>query len=284
MHSYLVDYEGKVIGCYSSFNSAESFILSCLQNNFMKDFALIHKIRENSCFKIKTKKITLDNSSKSHKKEMLNKTCRLTGFNCKNTFSNSNSESDISSSLSYESSTENITSTVASSDSNKVSNTSIGSIISSLAHKSEQVLDLKTKNIHIDYTNPVVLEMAKQKIDLQHKINLLKKQKEKIEESKNIYENDLKLYKMFKQSKESNLQFEIPELFIKKYEIMEKLNNDNVLTWENFIKNYQHENYYGDYFSSNSYEDMFINNSESVNEDNNNDSINEEFNINTNSD
>ena len=59
MHSYIVDYEGNVIGSYSSFTSAESFILSCLQNKFMKDFALIHTIRKNSCFRIKTKKITL---------------------------------------------------------------------------------------------------------------------------------------------------------------------------------------------------------------------------------
>jgi hypothetical protein len=79
---------------------------------------------------------------------------------------------------------------------------------------------------------------------------------------------------------------------------MEKLNDDNSLTWDNFTKKYSHENYYGDYFSSNSYEDMFINN-EPIGCDNfaefdNNtdidkcanktDSINEEYNINTESD
>jgi hypothetical protein len=281
MHSYLVDYEGKVIGCYSNFTSAESFILSCLQNKFMKEFALIHTIRENSCFRIKTKKVTLD---KSYKKEMLNKTCKLNGFNCKNTFSNS--ESDImSSSLSYESSTEIITS-----ESDKNSSSCTNSISS--PQKESSILDIKSEpfvvsnkqTIQIDYSNPVILEMAKQKIDLQHKINILKKQKEKIEESKNVYENDLKLYKIFKQSKESDVNFKVPELFIKKYEIMEKLNCDNILSWENFIKNYQHDNYYGDYFSSNSYEDMFVNNSDSTNDNNSDDSIDEEFNINTESD
>ena len=281
MHSYLVDYDGKIIGCYSSFTSAETFILSCLQNNFMKDFALIHAIRENSCFRIKTKKITLN---KSYKKEMLNKTCKLNGFNCKNTFSNS--ESDImSSSLSYESSTEIITSESdknSSSCSNSVSSSENESSISEF--KSEPLVASNKQSIQIDYANPVVLEMAKQKIDLQHKINILKKQKEKIEESKNVYENDLKLYKIFKQSKDSDVNFKVPELFIKKYEIMEKLNCSNMLTWENFIKNYQHDNYYGDYFSSNSYEDMFVNNSDSTNDDNSEDSISEEFIINTESD
>ena len=294
MHSYIVDYEGKVIGSYSSFTSAESFILSCLQNKFMKDFALIHTIRKNSCFRVKTKKITLDIS---YKKEMLNKTCKLNGFNCKNTFSNS--ESDIlSSSLSYESSTEIMTSTCASSESNKKQNTSINSISDTIFIKPatfvgdimDPLLREKTsmsgftQAIQIDYSNPVILDMAKQKIELQHKINILKKQKEKIEESKNVYENDLKLFKIFKQSKESDVNFKIPELFIKKYEIMEKLNSDNILSCENFLKNYQHDTYYGDYFSSNSYEDMFINNSDSSNEDNKEDSINEEFNINTDSD
>ena len=277
MHSYLVDYEGKIIGCYSSFTSAESFILSCLQNKFMKDFALIHTIRENSCFRIKTKKVTLD---KSCKKEMLNKTCKLNGFNCKNTFSNS--ESDImSSSASYESSTEIMTSTCMSSESNKKPNTSIDSTSDTISNKPVPFVATNTKTINVDYSNPVVLEMAKQKIDLQHKINILKKQKEKIEESKNVYENDLKLYKIFNQSKESDVNFKVPELFLKKYEIMERLNCDNMLTWENFIKNYQHDNYYGDYFSSNSYEDMFVNNSDSTNGDNSEDGIDEEFNIKT---
>ena len=184
MHSYIVDYEGKVIGSYSSFTSAESFILSCLQNKFMKDFALIHTIRKNSCFRMKTKKITLDIS---YKKEMLNKTCKLNGFNCKNTFSNSESDimssSDMmSSSLSYESSTEIMTSTCASSESDKKSKLSINSTADTISTKHipcvgdimDPLLRGKTyvsgftQAIQIDYSNPVILDMAKQKIELQH--------------------------------------------------------------------------------------------------------------------
>lgn len=128
----------------------------------------------------------------------------------------------------------------------------------------------------VDYNNPAVLEMAKQKIELQHKINLLKTQKKKIEESKNTFTNDLKLFDLFTNSLKKDPKFIIPEIFIKKFEIMTKLKQDNKLTWEDFIKEYQHENFYNDYFGLNSYEEMFIN---SDSED-----ISEEIEINSTSD
>ena len=56
-----------------------------------------------------------------------------------------------------------------------------------------------------------------------------------MEEVKNVYENDLKMFYLFKQTQESNDQFEIPELFINKYKIMHQLDTDNKLTLENFI-------------------------------------------------
>ena len=121
--------------------------------------------------------------------------------------------------------------------------------------------------------------MAEQKIILQHKINLLKKKKEKIEESKNVYNNDLKLFNIFKECKDLDPTFEIPELFTTKYIIMEKLNNNNELSWENFIKNNKTDNNYNEYFSSNSYEDMFVNNLHSTTDNDNNTC--EEFHIKT---
>ena len=60
MSSYLIEYNNKIIGTYYNYNIAETFILSCLQNNFIKDSALIHSFRNNSCYKIKTTVITLD--------------------------------------------------------------------------------------------------------------------------------------------------------------------------------------------------------------------------------
>ena len=114
-------------------------------------------------------------------------------------------------------------------------------------------------NIIYEDNSDTILQMAKQKIEIQHKINILKVQKEKIEESKRVFENDLKLFNLFNESKEKDSSFEIPELFKKKYDIMVKLNNDNKLNWSEFIKEYNTiENNYNDYFGLNNYESVFL--------------------------
>ncbi len=270
MYSYLVEYEGKIIGTYKKMYDAETFILSCLQNNYIKNFALIHTYRVNSCFKIGTRKVDLEKCV-----DTLNYK-----FNDETTYSNSSSSSESTTgTLSYESSSNSMSSNETTLNTEPKKFTPVKVMCEKVYYD-----EPAKKQVSIDYSNPVVLEMAKQKIDLQHKINLMKKQKEKIEESKNVYENDLKLFNMFRASKDSNPSFEIPELFIKKYEIMFELFLKNELTWENFIKNYQHENYYGDYFASNSYEDMFVNSIESSENSESSDDINEEFIINTESD
>ncbi len=111
----------------------------------------------------------------------------------------------------------------------------------------------------INDNDEVFLEMAKQKIDLQHKINMLKVQKEKMEESKRVYDNDVKLFNLFSESKSKDPSFKIPELFEKKYEIMDKLKESNNLSWETFTKEYKiGDNNYGDYFESNNYEELFL--------------------------
>jgi len=130
------------------------------------------------------------------------------------------------------------------------------------------------EELHIKDNNEAFLQMAKQKIDLQHKINILKNQKEKMEESKRIFENDLKLFDLFNESKQKDSFFVIPELFKKKYDIMTKLKINNNLSWNEFIKEYHiGENNYEDYFGLNNYDSVFLE-SES---DNNN--FSEEFDI-----
>jgi len=120
---------------------------------------------------------------------------------------------------------------------------------------------------------PEYKDIIQSKIDLQHDLNLLKQKKEKIEQSKNIYDNDIKLYNIFKQSKNDNPEFEIPEIFIKKFDLFEKLFKENRLSWENFVGEYKHENMYNDYFSVTYHEDIY---SEPKEE---NKSNNEEFDI-----
>jgi hypothetical protein len=74
----------------------------------------------------------------------------------------------------------------------------------------------------------------KEKAEIKNSIFELKRKKEKLEESKRVYEVDIDLFKKFKKIKESNDKFEIPEMFIEKYELMDGLEKENKLCWENF--------------------------------------------------
>ena len=114
------------------------------------------------------------------------------------------------------------------------------------------VLETFTDNNTTDTpTNNKKQEENIKKAEIQNKIFELKKQKEKLENSKNIYNVDLDLYKKFKKIKETNETFEIPEMFIDKYELMEGLEKENKLCWENF-----HELYKPKIFSTN-YDKLF---------------------------
>ena len=112
----------------------------------------------------------------------------------------------------------------------------------------------------IDYNDPKFLKLAEDKIILQHKINMLKLQKERIRESKEIYENDIKLYNKFKKELINIPNFIVPELFREKFELFKKLDNENRLDWDNFIKENTHVNTYNEHFKLNSYDETFTNN------------------------
>ena len=227
--SYFIEYNNEIIGVYDNYTAAKLFILSCLQRNFIKDHALIHKFYLNSCIKLESKIIKLDNNI-------------IKNFTDSTTFSNTDISLSNTDSL-YESSSHHKTS--------ESEQTEITKPIT--------IVDTKQSNLDND---KVFLDIANQKIELQHNINLLKKQKENMEEIKNVFENDLKIFKLFKQTKESNNDFEISELFIDKYKIMEELDIDNKLTLENFIKKFKNndknKDVYKNYFGSNSYEELFI--------------------------
>ena len=82
-------------------------------------------------------------------------------------------------------------------------------------------------------------EDTKKKIEIQNSIFELKKKKEKLEESKRVYDVNFDLYNKFKKIKEENEKFEIPEMFIDKYELMDSLEKENKLCWENFNELYE---------------------------------------------
>jgi hypothetical protein len=96
-------------------------------------------------------------------------------------------------------------------------------------------------------------KIAQQKTDMVHDINILKTKKKKLEESKKMYDNDLDLYNKFKMEK----NFKVPELFLDKYNIFEKLEKENNLSWETFRNSYKPTTYYNEDFETNEYEKIF---------------------------
>ena len=78
-------------------------------------------------------------------------------------------------------------------------------------------------------------EEVKNKMELQNSISELKKKKEKMEESKRVYEVDLDLYNKFKKILENKPDFNIPEMFIEKYQLIEGLEKENKLCLVNYI-------------------------------------------------
>ena len=109
----------------------------------------------------------------------------------------------------------------------------------------------------INMNDPKLLEIAKSKLELQHNINMLKVHKEQMEESKKVYDNDIKLFNIFSENIINDNCFVLPELFVEKYNIIKKLKEEDKLSWENFSHLYKKENYYGDYFGINDYEEYF---------------------------
>ena len=104
-----------------------------------------------------------------------------------------------------------------------------------------------------DDTQNKIKESRNNKIELMNNIHLLKKEKEKMNDSKPVYEVDLKLFNKFKTIKKENINFQIPDMFIDKYNLMLELENENKLTWENFYNMYKPTNLHT------SYSDIFNN-------------------------
>jgi hypothetical protein len=218
MYFYLVEYNNNIIGVYEDFDKANTFILSCLQNNFMKNFANILCFRANSCYYESVIKITLD------QKEPLKQSFKATNSFIKEfePIIVENKKEPLKQSFEPD-------------------------ILK------DKVITEETNTI----TNEQIEKIAKQKIEIQHNINLLKLKKEQLKESKQVYENDIKLFKLFQENKNKDPNFVIPELFEAKYKILEKLNNDNKLSWDNFYLEYKTDNDYDGYFVSNDYENNF---------------------------
>jgi hypothetical protein len=228
MTTFLIEYKNKIIGTYQDYEMAETFILSCLQNNLMTTSAKILKYKTNSCYYDNEYVITLPSASFSE------------------------------------------------------SNKSVNFIPAPVFIPASNIIPSEVQPVKkdLDLNDPKLKEIAKEKLDLQHKINLLKVHKQRIDESKKVYENDIKLYDMFSENIKNDPSFVLPDLFVDKYNIIKKLKAEDKLTWENFSSLHKKENYYGDYFGTNDYEEYFYDNKESDKSDD----IEEELDIESDSD
>lgn len=97
---------------------------------------------------------------------------------------------------------------------------------------------LSTENLD-DSTKKKIKNAREKQSKVEYNVTLLKKQKEALEESKNIFQIDYELFKKFKKLTESNTKFEIPELFLEKYKLMLELESTNNLKWETFHQQYK---------------------------------------------
>jgi len=123
--------------------------------------------------------------------------------------------------------------------------------------KRKKELEEKTKELLKDEEYQKIMQ---EKIDTKHEINELKQKKKKYEEAKNTYDCDIKLYATFQKEKEKNEQFVIPEIFSLKYELFEKLEKSNRLTFDAFYEEWEVIKPKNNYsmFGSNPYEDSFV--------------------------
>lgn len=119
----------------------------------------------------------------------------------------------------------------------------------------------KTVNTNNNILNNInkenIEKLAENKIKIQHNLNMLKKQKELIKEREQVYNTDKELFDKFNKVKTENKTFEIPELFVTKYNIFLKLKESNTLSFENFSREYNPVNNYASHFVSNNYESSF---------------------------
>jgi hypothetical protein len=130
-------------------------------------------------------------------------------------------------------------------------------------YDNEENDDILTEESEDTLTPEEKKKIIEEKSKLEYEMNLLKKKKEQIEESKKTFKVDLELYQKFKKILLDNNNFEIPELFQNKFNVFKLLDDENKLDWENFYANYEPDSIntgYNQMFSGQSArEDLFSN-------------------------
>jgi len=232
----ILKHNNKICGYYSKKSAVDTFVNSCINCKFIKetDKIELEYYETNSFILKKTEQYNNKNDVK-----IKEKTIKI----------NKNMYEDFSDSDTTSVDFENVSS--SSSDSNKIllldnDTDSEKSLILNEDNKSEDLFTLdaeaflqKKKDQRIQQQK--IIELGQQKIDIMSQINKLKLDKKKMEEKKTKFDYDLELYKKFKKMKEKDFSFDVPVMFKNMYDLFEKLDNNNDLSFESFIENYVEE-------------------------------------------
>jgi hypothetical protein len=209
MSVLVIKNNNNIIGLYDDLNIALDYVYSLYNSKLITDYIIIEKYKINSHILLEIYNVDL--------KYNITKTNKINYLNNNNSFE---IDSITVSTL------DNIDSDKKSVDDNSESdNNSVNS---------DNYFE--TKKIIEQYNI-----LGQEKIDIIHNINLLNEQKNRETEKKNIYDSDLILYEKFKLIKNKNNEFEIPELFKKKYDTFQYLESNNKLDYLNFNDIYKPE-------------------------------------------
>jgi hypothetical protein len=207
MNIYVIKINNILSGVYESLDIALDYVYSLKNSNLINknNNVLIQYFKINSCIILDEYVIDLSYDIKKVSKINYNKLDLFDNYE-------DDSQTDTTNDLSiYQSSSDTI----------------------SINSSEEERIKKKNKDI-IEIQN----KLNQNKIDTIHKLNLLKKEKEKITEENNIYECDLKLYNKFKEELLNNKDFIIPFMFEEKYKIFKNLDIENNISFENFKKKF----------------------------------------------
>jgi hypothetical protein len=258
---YILKINNNNIGYYFDFDLARDFLYSCYYANFIKDTdnVLIETFKQNTNIKIHSeniyftintktninnKKTNTNNKKPNTNNNKTNNNNNKTNNNKTNTNNNkTNNDIDLESfSNSSKTTISDIFSKIESDSDSESYNEPDTNYISSEFESDSTIKSVEStfsefmkKRENDKKKTKLMNEIGQEKLDVNYHINLLKQEKKKIQEKENEYKYDLELYKKFKELKETNNNFKIPELFVNKYNIFLKLEESNELSFDNFI-------------------------------------------------
>lgn len=134
---------------------------------------------------------------------------------------------------------------------NKEFNTYTAHLDSLKFNLNKEVIKEKLSDETIEKLNIEAEENSKERAEIRRQLNLLKLQKQRLQDKKRKFEYDLNIYHKFKEELKSNTTFEIPELFKNKFKIFKECEESDNLNFGYYLENCSEE------FISNSYEALF---------------------------